>query len=268
MDSSISCFPVKHMLLRYYVAHLYQQGLAPSSVCSHLSAINFINQAMGGLDLFQDFLLSRMLCGYRKSYQSTPDQRLPITPSILQRLCEANNIIATSPYHQSLFQSMFLLAFHGFLRVGEITVPFPNIPNPNLLQLSNLSLSHSTKSVSITFTHYKHSTTPCTINISFKSPPFSLYHSIIQYLVLRGTAPGPLFLDQKAPISRSLFTSHLTRCLQKANLDTRRYKSHSFRIGAATTAINQGFTYPQVQEMGRWKSSAFKKYIRIQSFHI
>lgn len=43
----------------------------------------------------------------------------------------------------------------------------------------------------------------------------------------------------------------------------RRYQAHGFRIGAATSAAESGASDIQIQSMGRWKSGAFQKYIRI-----
>jgi hypothetical protein len=54
--------------------------------------------------------------------------------------------------------------------------------------------------------------------------------------------------------------------LKFAGLNVKNYKSHSFRIGAATTAWAKGFSEEQIQQMGRWNSEAFKKYIRIPLF--
>ena len=43
---------------------------------------------------------------------------------------------------------------------------------------------------------------------------------------------------------------------------------HSFRIGAATFAATQGYTAQQIQAMGRWKSSAFQRYVRVSSIQL
>ena len=51
--------------------------------------------------------------------------------------------------------------------------------------------------------------------------------------------------------------------LQWAGLDPTKYKAHSFRIGAATTAADMGMSETHIQLMGRWKSTAFRRYIRI-----
>jgi len=41
-----------------------------------------------------------------------------------------------------------------------------------------------------------------------------------------------------------------------------RYKSHSFRIGAATNAAIKGVSVDKIKTAGRWKSDAFKSYIQ------
>lgn len=43
------------------------------------------------------------------------------------------------------------------------------------------------------------------------------------------------------PVSKQFFTHHLRTSLAFCNLDLQRYQSHSFRIGAATTAASQKF---------------------------
>ena len=52
------------------------------------------------------------------------------------------------------------------------------------------------------------------------------------------------------------------RCLAYCGLDTSRYKSHSFRIGGACHATDRGYSDAQIHALGRWKSDAFKVYLR------
>ena len=81
---------------------------------------------------------------------------------------------------------------------------------------------------------------------------------------MRGSAKGPLFAFANAsPVSRNFFCQYLSKALQWAGLDPSKYKAHSFRIGAATTAAYMGMSEAKIQSMGRWKSKAFKLYIHI-----
>ena len=63
--------------------------------------------------------------------------------------------------------------------------------------------------------------------------------AIIQRLTFCGTAPGPLFIlaDQK-PLTRQIFATSLSSFLRNAGLKTIHYNTHSFRIGAATSAMH------------------------------
>ena len=66
-------------------------------------------------------------------------------------------------------------------------------------------------------------------------------------------------------LSLIVVSKMLGSVIRLRNLDPNRYKGHSFRIGAATYAAEQGVSDDKIRHSGRWKSDAFKKYIRITS---
>lgn len=89
---------------------------------------------------------------------------------------------------------------------------------------------------------------------------------ILDYLSLRGQLPGALFsFVDGSPVSRALFIDRLSMAIKYCGLDPSRYKGHSFRIGAASFAADAGMSDAQIRALGRWKSNAFQKYIRIPS---
>ena len=68
---------------------------------------------------------------------------------------------------------------------------------------------------------------------------------MIKFLKIRpSTSPRcPLFLiPGKRPLSKTWFNHHLKQILIKSNLSPEQYTAHSFRIGAATSAANQGIS--------------------------
>lgn len=88
-------------------------------------------------------------------------------------------------------------------------------------------------------------------------------NAITKYLTLSNHKAGPLFqFTCGTPVSYAFFSSSLKSLLTFIGLNTQIYKGHNFRIGAATSAAAEGIP----QTVGRWKSNAFKNYIRMNNF--
>ena len=65
-----------------------------------------------------------------------------------------------------------------------------------------------------------------------------------------------------SPLSRYQFGAVLSKVIRSLQLNEAIFKTHSFRIGAATWLAKQGFSDDTIKKMGRWTSDSFKKYIR------
>ena len=87
--------------------------------------------------------------------------------------------------------------------------------------------------------------------------------AVLPYLVARGSTPGPLFsFEDGRPLTRTQFRTLLSATLKLAGRDDSLYNTHSFRIGAATSAKMAGISDIHIQKLGRWRSSAYQSYIR------
>ena len=165
---------------------------------------------------------------------------------------------------------MYAIAFFAALRIGEITCQ-PKQTNRNLIFLNQASFmkchGDSIDTVQLTLTHYKHSNPAEPVNIFiYQAQPVCPVNLLLAYLKLRGTSPGPLFCwPDLSPISRKFFTNALADSLRFCDLDVSGYKSHSFRIEAASWAASKGMSDAQIRAFGRWKSNAFLRYIRAPS---
>ncbi len=155
---------------------------------------------------------------------------------------------------------MFLLAFFAFLKVGEITVS--NNPT-NILKMDQIHEQNG--HFAIVFYHYKHSKGKThVLRITPRNSINCPVKALNSYLSLRGNQPGSLFItSDQHTVTRSLFSSMLKKCIQFLKLNTDVYKSHSFRIGAASHAAQCGMSDAQIRHLGRWSSQAFMKYIRL-----
>ena len=166
-------------------------------------------------------------------------------------------------HHRALYKTTFCLAFHAFLRIGEMTVQSANATNPNLLQWKQLEIKDT--SLTVTFIHFKHSKLkPLTLTIKGTASPQDCPLQIMKaYLSVRGATAGPLFLYcPNVPVTRAKFNEQLRGALQFCHFCPKQFKSHSFRIGAAITTASQGMSDSQIRSLGRWSSDAFMKYIR------
>ena len=139
------------------------------------------------------------------------------------------------------------------------------------LQLSQLRTDSKLRrdNVTLHFTSYKHSSsqiTPLVVHATHRSPcPIRAYK---RYLQLRGHAPGPAFIHPDGmPVTRQQLSGRLRHFLALADLKADLYDTHSFRIGKATDIAREGYTDAQIALIGRWKSDAFRRYIKPSLIH-
>jgi hypothetical protein len=239
--------------------------LAPSSIISAVLAMSYFHKVLALPDPSKQFVIVKLLAGVR-NVGALADIRLPITHNLLQSLLNSTPSVVLSYYRQLMFRAMMSLAFKAFLRVGEMVLSCYQHTS-NCLHLGDVQLSGGY--VTLSFRHFKHSAAkgPQVLHLSMlKSLPDSLDFAqhLHQFLLVRGSVPG-IFLayPDGTPLLRSVFDQSLKAMLLFCGFDTRRFKGHSFRIGAATQAAMQGRSDAFIRAAGRWSSDAFKKYIRL-----
>ena len=89
----------------------------------------------------------------------------------------------------------------------------------------------------------------------------------MEYLAARGQGDGPLFISRNGkPLSRSSFADFFSALIGMINLDPMKYKPHGFRIRGTTRYAELGYEDAIIQRMGRWKSTAYRTYVRMASY--
>lgn len=120
--------------------------------------------------------------------------------------------------------------------------------------------------VSLTLPTFKHSSSPVTLLLKSDDSVLCPVSSMRSHLQQRGGKPGCLFVSlDGSPVSRTRFVAFLKKCLNYCGEDTKNVTSHSFRIGGATNAAQNGYSDDEIKKMGRWKSNALACYIRLPS---
>lgn len=236
-----------------------------STIKVYLSAVRSLHVDQGFSDPLVNCLrLQRVLRGIKRTQGDSSSQRLPITDEIMAVIFKALDVTMAD---HCMFWAACCLAYFGFLRSAEFTVPNLASYSPSIhLGVADIAVDASSLPSCLRIRIKASKTDPfrkgCFVHIGRGSFPLCAVQSLLAYLTLRGDRPGPLFLFQDGrPLSRSLLTAWLRRILPSANIQGN-FSSHSFRIGAATVAARNGIPDHQIQALGRWTSTAYLSYIR------
>ena len=93
--------------------------------------------------------------------------------------------------------------------------------------------------------------------------------AVTAFLAIRGNSPGPVFqFKDRIPLTKQRFIFHIRSALQSAGTDPTKNAERSFRIGATTTAAEHGIQDSTIKILGRWKSDAYLRYIKIPKEHL
>ena len=268
----IRCFVIQHRLplflprekpLIFFVAKLFKDGLAGTTIKAYLAAIRYsqIALGLGNPNIPNMSQLEYVLKGARKFARSKSSSRLPITPAILEKL-HAVWSSSSEQFNASMLWAASCMCFFGFLRSGEVVAP------SNSAFDGETHLCHGDVTVDST-------SSPRVIKVLLKASKTDQYRlGVSIYLGRTGTLlcpvaavlsymVGPFFVfEDKNFLTRTSFVTQLQSALSTAGYCPTSYAGHSFRIGAATTAAQVGLQDSLIQTLGRWQSSACSLYIR------
>ena len=202
--------------------------------------------------------------------------RLPIQAALLEMLLfELERIFNKQYYLEILYKTIFILAYYGLLRIGELT------KSEHCLLAKDVQIGDNKEKILLTLhsskTHGQGSK-PQQIKISgvaqenvsnkvrCKNRFFCPFKLINKYFKLR----GDYFKDNDqffvfsdgSPVQPHHVRNVLSQLLQSLGKDHRLFSFYSFRIGRCTELIKLGYAIEIIKRLGRWKSNAVYRYIR------
>ena len=250
------------------------QGLAPTSIKVYLAALRNKQIALGFPDTAHTAMpkLKLISNGIARAKASTPNLattvRQPITPHILQQL-KAHWSVQPIDHTKIMLWAACTMAFFGFFRMGELTIPSAAAFNPAIhLTPADVAIDKR-ENPSLIQVQLKASKTDqlrrgVSIFIGKTGDNICPVAAISAYLAVRGADGGPFFrFPTGEPLTKENFTKHVRAALTSCGFNPALYAGHSFRIGAATTAAERGIEDSTIKALGRWKSDAFQAYIKI-----
>ena len=157
----------------------------------------------------------------------------------------------------------------AFMRVGEMTAPSVDVFDPSVhLGVGDIAVDDPRRPSMLRVTIKQSKTDPFRKGVNLfvgrGSASICPVAAVLDYLAVRGMEPGPLFRFWDGRyLTRQRFSTAVRDNLSRAGVDQTRYCTHSFRIGAATTAAARGIEDAVIKTLGRWESLAYLQYVRI-----
>lgn len=243
--ATLACIqhPVWMSAIMQYVAMLHDEGLAPATIASHLSAVSLWHEIHNWNNPTKHVLIQKMLAGARHMHTDSV-LRSSITLPIMRRLIRKLRQHKWHTYIQKLYASMYTLAFYSFLRVGEMT--------DSVHTLLIMDCHVDNMAIHIYFRSFKFSKGACPcLTIPAASHDLCPHRYMTTHLQVRPTCAKALFVDQNEhPVSARQFTADLDKLAHAAGWSQHYIKPHSFHISAATTAVNMGIPTGTIHRMG------------------
>lgn len=263
-----SALPSSKPTLAHFAAHLSLKGLSPSTINSYLAAVRTRHRQVGLPDPgHRNHILSLAKRGAARAHHPTQRPREPITLPILHRMLRVlKSCRGISRPNQTMLRAAFCLAFHGFLRVSEYTIPTARAFDSRR-HATHEDIEWHKRWFTFTLKVSKTDQLGRGTRIHLqRTRRLTCPHTAMKrYRHQRHGAPpaSPLFTFRDGtPLTPPSCRHHLRKLLAHAGYRPERFNTHSFRIGAATSAAAAGATSREIKRRGRWRSRAVKAYIR------
>lgn len=261
-----SQLPTTEQNVARFVAYMSLSGKAAATAKNYLAGLSAYHKINSLPDPTNTFLIRTLLRGLTRS-SAKGDNRYPITLERLQALLPTLSLVCKDTYEACLFKAAFSLAFFGFLRVSEMlgqTSTGGSRRGP--LQLKDVSIDLVSLSVKLSGSKTNQTGRPemVIIHKEFKNQEFCPINLMEKYVQAHPKNSNTLFVHfNGSPVTRYQFQAVLKKSAHCLKWQVSGFTSHSFRIGAATSAAAKGVPVEEIMRKGRWKSAAVASYIRL-----
>ena len=258
---NVAPFPLSEHVLELFATSL-ARSVGHKTIKTYLLGAQARNFALGFWQPLSDFhRLTFLLRGIRRSQGSAYCRpvRAPVS------LAGLHKVVAFVRWHRSDFDASMLsaallTAFFGLLRASEYTSPSARTWWPHVT-LSAADVSFNSRlgvaSIRIKFSKTDPFGAGAVVRIVASGGAFCPYAALSRFSQLRGSYPGPFFDYADG----SLLTRGCIAALLKSILPGASLNSHSLRRGGASALAAMGYSAYVIKLVGRWRSSAFLRYI-------
>ena len=186
------------------------------------------------------------------------------------------------PYLEALYKAIFLMGYYGMMRAGEIGAERGQFSMDHALKVKDIHVGINKQKILLVLysskTHAAEST-PQRIKITvnevkvknnttnYTYAHFCPFREIRRYMALRGSFDSDkeqfFIFRSKIPVMPNHISNMLKEIIKRLGLESDLYDFHSFTAGRTTDLFRLGYTIEQVKLLGRWKSNAVYRYIKL-----
>ena len=261
--------PASEITLIYFAAHLVKT-ICYSTIKLYLFAVQDLHRQHNfPLKLSKIYRLQKVLTGIKWTQKPPKLNPHPITIQISESIYNYFKPPQSYNVDHIMLWAAFTLAFFGFLRASEFTCNSSSFDPTVHLCLRDVTFIPNIESPNHMLVSIKKSKTDpfrqgCTLTIARSLTSICSVMAMRDYLLqCKPAATGPLFIFTNCKwLSRTSLTKELRSALQGCGLPADQYFTHSFQIGAATTAAAAGEPSWLIKVLGRCSSDCYERYIR------
>ena len=262
-----------------YCAYLIDiSHLKSATVKSYVSAIKAV-LADDGYELNMSKVLLASITKTCKMRNDRVNNRRPLQIAILEMALiqvERYQRARNQYYLEILYKTIFLVAYYGLFRIGELTES-PHViravdvhegrNGTRFLFLLRSSKTHSRsdRPKKIKIWALDKDRTNGKLNLSQKRI-FCPVKLLQEFTAIRkgysNDAEQFFVFSDGSPVRAYNVRQMLKKAIDMLDLDSDLYNTHSFRIGRASDLLKLGLSVDNIKRQGRWKSNAVFEYLR------
>ena len=263
--------PASTAFLCLYAAYL-ARFLLPQSVCLYLNFVGLFHRELSLANPLSDnWTLSTVLKGIKRTLGTPPKPKLPITINLLLRIRSRLNLNGSK--HAS-FWAICLVAFFGLFRKAHLLPDSETSFNPaRMFTRADISLVDSCLYITVRWSKtiqlgQRVVTIPLVaIPGSPLCPVTAVVHALRYTSHCSDSSQAFAWRDsahqQHRIFTYKAFTDILRSILRELGVSSDLYGTHSFRRGGASFALEAGVPLDTISLLGDWKSDAMFLYLHM-----
>ena len=242
---------LKRKYVELWLTQLASKDLQHNTIKSHLSALRHHCIRHNIPHSLHSPRLHLLLKGLARCSTKTPTSAAAVSTKHLRSLARVSKALHSSKDHCQPM-AMMAVAFYGFLRPSGYCVT----PSAHYLKWNDVQFSNKERFVRLTFRSYKHSKAKSIIQLQSEKTCCPIYW-LKQYRKMFASCHSTPLFDMTANRFKVILSNLTDAAKIKTNLTP-----HSFRHGGASWASQQGWPDARIKAHGRWRSDAYKRYVR------